>query len=113
MGSRGQGVGAFLIHDSLLARLRTGRAQADLLKIKNHALWKRWTRVLVFGTHRGAYIRDQHDGQIRLAESDDETDMGSLDPHLDYINPLWKLQLAQGPRSPMQILAQSGYATGA
>ena len=90
-------VGTFLIDAK--------RAHADLRSIKDRALWQRWTRMLTYGSgHNDPCILEDR-GELRTADSDDETDDGIFDPYLNSVNPLWKLQLAPEP-SPMEILVQ-------
>ena len=43
-----------------------------------------------------AYYRDV-DGLTREAGSDEEAEDEIFDAHLDYLNPMWNLQLARGP----------------
>ena len=57
-----------------------------------------------------AYYRDV-DGLTREAGSDEEAEDEILDAHLDYLNPMWKLQLARRSglepcRSPFQIVTE-------
>ena len=89
-------VGTFLIDSK--------RAHADFRSIKDRVLRKRWTRMLTSGPSRKEPCIRDIDGEIRSADSDDEIE-GLLDPYLNWINPLWKLQLAPEP-SPMEILVQ-------
>ena len=88
-------VGTFLIDAK--------RAHADLRAIRDIALGWRWRRMLVFGAYREEPCIREDDGELRTADSDDETDEGILDPYLNWVNPLWKLQLTPEPR-PMEIL---------
>ena len=90
-------VGAFLIDSK--------RAHADLRSIKDRAVWRRWSTMLLFGSHRTVPCILEDRGELRTADSDDETDDGIFDPYLSSVNPLWKLQLAPEP-SPMKILVQ-------
>ena len=90
-------VGTFLIDAK--------RAHADLRSIRDIALQLRWRRMLVFGAYREAAKIRQGGGEIRDADSEDETDEGIWNPYLNWVNPLWKLQLAPEP-SPMKILVQ-------
>ena len=85
-------------------QLRAGRAQAQLRQMYSTAMETRWMKMLVFGFRQRVYIRDGMTGLTRLADSDDEDEEGVWDAHLDYVNPLWKMQLAGGPRPPMEIL---------
>ena len=89
-------VGTFLIDSK--------RAHADFRSIKDRVLRKRWTRMLTSGPSRKEPCIRDIDGEIRSADSDDEIE-GMLDPYLNWVNPLWKLQLAPEP-SPMEILVQ-------
>ena len=85
-------------------QLRAGRAQAQLRQMYSNAIQIRWKEMLLVGFRDRVYIRDRMTGLTRLADSDDEDEEGVWDAHLDYVNPLWKMQLAGGPRPPMEIL---------
>ena len=70
-------------------------------------------RMLVFGFRHRVFIRDGMPGLTRLADSDDEDEDGILDANLDYVNPLWKMQLAGYgewgsllDRPPMEIIIE-------
>ena len=89
-------VGTFLIDSK--------RAHADLRSIKDRAVWRRWSTMLLFGSHRTVPCILE-DGGERTADTDDETDEGIFDPYLNWVNPLWKLQLSPEPK-PIGILVQ-------
>ena len=97
-------VGPFIIEDRLLDNLRTGRAQSRLCEIREHAVRERWKRILVFSGRHDPRIRDEDTGEIRFAYTSDEDEDGILPVHLNYPNPLWKLQLSRGPHFPLNTV---------
>ena len=81
------------------------QAQSEWCEI----LVERWTRILFSDEmyYGLPAVRDEQTGEIRIVDSDDEDEeFGVLDAHLNYTNPLWKMHLADGPHSPMKILAE-------
>ena len=61
--------------------------------------------MLTCGAFRNLPCILEDRGELRTADSDDETDEGIFDPYLNWVSPLWKLQLAPEP-TPMRILVQ-------
>ena len=88
------------------------QAQSDWCAIRLKSLIGRWTRILTPGVwthHHGSTpeVHDEQTGEIRPVDTDDEDEeTGVWDAHLNYTNPLWKMQLADGPHSPMEILGE-------
>ena len=66
-----------------IASLRRAHARA----------WDNFYNKLLVGTK--ASYRDEY-GLTREAGSDEEVEDDIWDAHLDYLNPMWKLQLARG-----------------
>ena len=85
----------------------SGVAIASLRRAHARA-WDNLYNKLLVGTkasYRGV------DGLTREASSDEEAEDDILDAHLDYLNPMWNLQLARGPgfeqcRRPLQIVTE-------
>ena len=70
---------------------------------------ERWMRILISDLmyHVTPEVRDEQTGEIRIVDTDDEDEeTGVFDAHLNYTNPLWKMQLADGPHSPLKILGE-------
>ena len=97
-------VGAFVISDSLLDNLRTGKAQSRLRGILSFAVRRRWERMLVYSGSASPQIRDDYTGEIRLADTDDEDAEGIFPVELDFVNCFCRLQLSRGPHEPLDII---------
>ena len=98
----------FLVYDNCYERWESGVAVLELREIHRVALFKIWSQILLAPSN-GVYVRDGMSGAIRECDSGDETDSGVADAELDYVNPLWRLQLAR-PRGkipgPFQVLVR-------
>ena len=82
---------AFLAGEACYAHMVTGSARSALRRVEQDANRTAWHRVLL--GNRGPTVRDR-DGTIRDCDSSDEDSDDVIDVNLDFVNPLWKLQLA-------------------
>jgi hypothetical protein len=79
-----------------------------MLRIRHERAWDNYYNKLLLGEK--AYYRGE-DGLVREACSDEEDEDAILDAHLDYLNPMWRLQLARRSglepcRRPFQIVTE-------
>ena len=65
-----------------------------LRSIQQEAEEKVWHWFLLSRQMNNPMLIDSVSGRIREADSDDESWEGLFDPHLNYVNVLWKLQLS-------------------
>ena len=70
------------------------RPQGTLRSIQQEAMEEVWEWFLLGRHLNEPMLIDSVSGRIREANSDDETWEENLDPHLNYVNVLWKLQLS-------------------
>ena len=94
----------FLIDDRLLNNLRSGQAQAQLRKIQELAVCRRWKRILIYGGSKFPRIRDGYTGAERHLDSDEDVDENILPVRLHFINSLWRLQICIGDVKPLEII---------
>ena len=98
-------VGTFIIKESFLGSIRTGRALSRLRGILTFAARRRWERVLAYSGSASPKIRDHRLGLIRLADTDDEDDEGIFPVELDFVNCFCRLQLSRGRHEPVDIIS--------
>ena len=94
---------SFLASAHCLVQWESGAAEWKLRKIYRDMKLLVWRHLLL-----GAFlVRDSMTGLLRPTRESDETITGSADAYLDYPNPLWKCQLAEGAseeRKPLTII---------
>ena len=94
---------SFLASAHCLVQWESGAAEWKLRKIYRDMKLLLWRHLLL-----GAFlVRDSMTGLLRPTRESDETITGSADAYLDYPNPLWKCQLAEGDseeRKPLTII---------
>ena len=71
---------------------KTGAAQCTLRKIQTETVLTVWKRLLL--GDENMLVQDELTGQLYVPGHADELQDGALDPHLNYRNKFWKLQLA-------------------
>lgn len=82
--------------------------QVDLREIHRRVNLKVWRRFLLGNMHH-MYVREWRHGiggEIRECDTDDETDSGVTAAELDFVNPIWKCQLARPDGKPFDILVR-------
>ena len=98
----------FLIGSELTHLWRTGAAQCSLREIQSKAVFNVWRRLLL--GDGDMLVHDELTGRLFVPGDAEELHNGGLDPHLNYRNKLWKLQLARNhmgaPSEPLRIVIE-------
>ena len=84
---------AFLAGDDGYAEVESGSAREELRRVQRVANRRAWI-VLLLGSE-GPTVRERRwGGMVRKVDFLDVDSDGEMDVNLDFVNPLWKLQLS-------------------
>ena len=91
----------FLITDTAYMRVQEGFATAEYKRLVTRAKRAAWLRILINISENPRIVEG---GEERELDSDDEGDDGVWSAYEDFVNPLWKLQLAPGKYAVLDMV---------